>query len=63
MFWLMHEARVRFLKSSGYSEVGAEGCGTIMLDSVITYERHRLLRVMFCRLKWPPEAFVKKLGG
>lgn len=35
---LIHEARVRFLKSLGYSEVNVEGYGTIMLDSVIVYK-------------------------
>ena len=35
---LMHEARVRFLRSFGYSEVDVEGYGTIMLDSVVIYK-------------------------
>ncbi|QHI68319.1 acyl-CoA thioesterase [Tichowtungia aerotolerans] len=35
---LIHEARVRFLKSFGYSEIDVEGYGTIMLDSVILYK-------------------------
>ncbi|MFA7256253.1 MAG: thioesterase family protein [Kiritimatiellales bacterium] len=35
---LMHEARVRFLNSFGYSEINVEGFGTIMLDSVIIYK-------------------------
>jgi acyl-CoA thioesterase FadM len=35
---LMHEARVRFLKSFGYSEIKVEGFGTIMLDSVVIYK-------------------------
>jgi len=35
---LMHEARVRFLKSFGYSEINVEGYGTIMLDSVVIYK-------------------------
>ncbi|MDD3275665.1 MAG: thioesterase family protein [Kiritimatiellales bacterium] len=35
---LMHEARVRFLKSFGYSEIDVEGFGTIMLDSVVIYK-------------------------
>lgn len=35
---LMHEARVRFLKSYGYSEINVEGYGTIMLDSAIVYK-------------------------
>ena len=35
---LIHEARVRFLKSFGYSEIDVEGFGTIMLDSVVIYK-------------------------
>ncbi len=35
---LMHEARVRFLKSFGYSEINIEGFGSIMLDSVVIYK-------------------------
>lgn len=35
---LMHEARVRFLKSFGYSEINVEGYGTIMLDSAVIYK-------------------------
>ena len=35
---LIHEARVRFLRSRGYSEINVEGYGTIMLDSVIVYK-------------------------
>lgn len=35
---LMHEARFRFLKSFGYSEIDVEGFGTIMLDSVVIYK-------------------------
>lgn len=35
---LMHEARVRFLESFGYSEIDVEGFGTIMLDSVVIYK-------------------------
>jgi acyl-CoA thioesterase FadM len=35
---LIHEARVRYLKSFGYSEIDVEGFGTIMLDSVILYK-------------------------
>ena len=31
---LIHEARVRFLKSYGYSEIDIEGYGTIMTDAV-----------------------------
>lgn len=35
---LLHEARVRFLKSHGYSEIDVEGFGTIMLDAVILFK-------------------------
>lgn len=35
---LIHEARVRFLKSFGYSELDVEGYGTIMLDSALIYK-------------------------
>jgi len=35
---LIHEARVRFLKSFGYSEIDIEGYGTIMLDAVIQFK-------------------------
>jgi acyl-CoA thioesterase FadM len=35
---LIHEARVRFLKSYGYSEIDVEGYGTIMLDAVIQFK-------------------------
>lgn len=35
---LLHEARVRYLKSFGYSEIDVEGFGTIMLDSVVIYK-------------------------
>ncbi|MBC8206582.1 MAG: thioesterase family protein [Kiritimatiellales bacterium] len=35
---LIHEARVRFLKSYGYSEIDIEGYGTIMLDAVIQFK-------------------------
>ncbi|MEI8206311.1 MAG: thioesterase family protein, partial [Kiritimatiellales bacterium] len=35
---LIHEARVRFLKSFGYSEIDVEGYGTIMLDSAVIYK-------------------------
>ena len=35
---LIHEARVRFLKSFGYSEVDVEGYGTIMLDAIIQFK-------------------------
>lgn len=35
---LIHEARVRYLASFGYSEIDIEGFGMIMLDSVILYK-------------------------
>ena len=35
---LLHEARVRFLKSHGYSETDVEGYGTIMLDAAIQFK-------------------------
>ncbi|MBM4152106.1 MAG: thioesterase [Kiritimatiellaceae bacterium] len=35
---LMHEARVLFLQSFGYSETSIEGFGCIMLDSVVLYK-------------------------
>jgi acyl-CoA thioesterase FadM len=35
---LIHEARVRFLKSLGYSEIDVEGFGTIMIDAVIQFK-------------------------
>jgi len=35
---LIHEARVRFFKSHGYSEINVEGFGTIMLDAVIQFK-------------------------
>ena len=34
---LIHEARVRFLKSYGYSETDIEGFGSIMLDATVVY--------------------------
>jgi len=34
---LLHEARVRFLNSMGYSEIDVEGAGIIMADAVIQY--------------------------
>lgn len=34
---LIHEARVRFLKSNGFSELDVDGAGIIMSDSVIVY--------------------------
>ena len=35
---LIHEARVSFLNSFGYSEIDIEGYGTIMLDAVIQFK-------------------------
>ncbi len=35
---MMHEARVRFLQSLGYSELDLEGVGLIMADTAIIYK-------------------------
>ena len=35
---LVHEARVRFLKHYGYSEMDVEGTGIIMADAVVVYK-------------------------
>jgi acyl-CoA thioesterase FadM len=35
----MHEARVRFLKSFGYTELDLEGAGLIMSDVVIIFKK------------------------
>jgi len=35
---LLHEARIRFLGSLGYSEIDVEGHGTIMSDAAIVYK-------------------------
>ena len=35
---LIHEARVRFLKSHSYNEINVEGYGIIMLDSAVIYK-------------------------
>ena len=35
---IVHEARVRFLEKMGYSELDIEGCGIIMVDSLINYK-------------------------
>ncbi len=35
---LMHEARVRFLAASGYTEKDVEGSGIIMRDAAIVYQ-------------------------
>jgi len=34
---LLHEARVRFLASHGYTEKDVEGAGIIMVDAVVLY--------------------------
>ena len=34
----VHEARIRFLKSLGYTEIDMEGVGLIMADSAIIYK-------------------------
>ncbi|GBD90305.1 bifunctional 3-hydroxyacyl-CoA dehydrogenase/thioesterase [bacterium BMS3Abin04] len=34
---IIHEARIRFLNSLGYSEIDIEGVGIIMVDSLINY--------------------------
>ena len=34
---IIHEARVQFLQAHGYSEMDIEGCGIIMVDSLINY--------------------------
>ncbi len=36
---IIQEARVRFLKSLGYTEIDIEGVGIIMVDSLINYLR------------------------
>lgn len=36
---LLHEARLRFLHSFGYSEMDIEGVGIIMSDCAITYQK------------------------
>jgi YbgC/YbaW family acyl-CoA thioester hydrolase len=35
---IIHEARVRFLNSLGYTEIDVEGVGIMMADSVIIYK-------------------------
>jgi acyl-CoA thioester hydrolase len=35
---MMHEARVQFLKSFGYTELDLEGAGLIMADTAIIYK-------------------------
>lgn len=48
-FTLLHEARLRYLKSLGYTELDVEGLGLIVVDAAIEYKaecRHgELLRV------------------
>ncbi len=34
---IMHEARLQFLRSHGYDEMNAGGCGLIMADVMIAY--------------------------
>jgi len=34
---IVHEARVRFLQSLGYSELDIEGTGIMMMDAVVAY--------------------------
>ncbi|HRF43232.1 MAG TPA: thioesterase family protein [Candidatus Competibacteraceae bacterium] len=38
MLGLLHEARVRFLKHHGFSELDIGGCGLIMTDSALVYK-------------------------
>jgi acyl-CoA thioesterase FadM len=35
---LVHEARLQFLQSRGFSELEIDGCGLIMTDAVIVYK-------------------------
>ena len=35
---LVHEARLQFLQSRGFSEVDIDGCGLILTDAVIVYK-------------------------
>lgn len=39
---LVHEARVRMLRSFGYSEMDIGGCGIIMADAMIVYKNEGL---------------------
>lgn len=39
---IIHEARVRFLKESGYSEMNVEGFGIIMTDAAVEYKSEGL---------------------
>ncbi len=36
---LLHEARVRYLRSLGYTEHDIEGCGVMMVDAQIVFSR------------------------
>ena len=36
---LVHEARMQFLQSHGYSEMNAGGCGLIMRDAVLDFRK------------------------
>lgn len=40
---LLHEARVQFYKSYGYSEINLEGFGTIMTDCVLLFKGEAFL--------------------
>jgi acyl-CoA thioesterase FadM len=40
---LVHEARVRFLRSYGWSELDVAGVGTIMTDAIIVYKSEAFL--------------------
>jgi 4-hydroxybenzoyl-CoA thioesterase len=35
---LVHEARLQFLQSRGFSELDIDGCGLILTDAVILYK-------------------------
>lgn len=35
---LVHEARLRWLKTAGFSEIDIDGCGIIMADAAIVYK-------------------------
>ena len=35
---LVHEARLQFLQSRGFSELDIDGCGLILTDAVIVYK-------------------------
>lgn len=35
---ILHEARLRFLRQSGHSEIDVGGCGLIMADTVIAFK-------------------------